>query len=47
MIKPTIYKSIGTSQLAVKQSDAINSTNKAKINVILQKLSELIKLKHS
>jgi hypothetical protein len=47
MIKPTVYKSISTTELLTKQSDAIDSVKKGKVNTILQKLSELIKLKHS
>jgi hypothetical protein len=47
MIKPTKYKSISTSQLKLRQVSPLNDTKKTKVFTILQKLSELIKLKHS
>lgn len=47
MIKPTKYKSISTSQLKLRQVDQLNNTQKTKVFTILQKLSDLIKLKHS
>jgi hypothetical protein len=47
MIKPTTYKSISTTQLLAKEGDSIDSTKKLKAITILQKLSQLIKLKHS
>jgi hypothetical protein len=47
MIKPTKYKSISTTQLKLRRIDALTNTEKTKVNTILQKLSDLIKLKHS
>ena len=47
MIKPTKYKSISTTQLKLRQVDSLNITQKTKVVTILQKLSDLIKLKHT
>lgn len=47
MIKPTIYKSVPVAELNSRRIDPITSTEKAKVIVILQKLSNLIKTKHT
>jgi hypothetical protein len=47
MIKPTIYKSVSVSQVNLRRIDAISETEKTKVVTILQKLTNLIKLKHT
>lgn len=47
MIKPTIYKSVPVTQLNSRRIDSITPTEKTKVIVILQKLTNLIKLKHT
>lgn len=47
MIKPTKYKSISVENLVVRQANPTSQTEKTKITTTLQKLTELIKLKHS
>lgn len=47
MTEPSKYKSISTTDLKVKHVIALNTTEKLKTNTILNKLMQLIKLKHS
>ncbi len=47
MIKPTIYKSVSVSQVNLRRIDAVSETEKTKVVTILQKLTNLIKLKHT
>ena len=47
MIKPTKYKSIATSVLKNRTVTLLNETQKTKVLNTLEKLTELIKLKHS
>jgi hypothetical protein len=47
MIKPTIYKSVPVSEINSRRIDPITPTEKTKVIVILQKLTNLIKMKHS
>jgi hypothetical protein len=47
MIKPSKYKSISTTDLKSKPVVALNITEKSKANTILNKLMQLIKLKHT
>lgn len=47
MIKPTIYKSVPVTELNTRRIDPITQTEKTKVTVILQKLTNLIKTKHS
>ena len=47
MIKPTKYKSISVEDLVVRQVNPISQTEKTKVQTTLQKLTELIKLKHT
>ena len=47
MIKPTIYKSVSVSQLNTRRIDSVSAAEKAKVMIILQKLTNLIKLKHT
>jgi len=47
MIKPTIYKSVSVSQINSRRIDAVSEAEKTKVVSILQKLTNLIKLKHT
>ncbi len=47
MVTPSKYKSISTTDLKSKPVGALTTTEKTKVNVILQKLTNLIKLKHT
>ena len=47
MIKPTKYKSVTTSVLKNRPVTLLNQTQKTKVLNTLEKLTELIKLKHS
>ncbi len=47
MTKPTIYKSVSVSQVNLRRIDAVSETEKTKVVTILQKLTNLIKLKHT
>jgi hypothetical protein len=47
MIKPTKYKSISISQLELRPIVSISTTHKEKVLSTLQKLTDLIKLKHA
>ena len=47
MITPEKYKSISTTTLKNKVVIPLTDTEKIKVNVILQKLTNLIKLKHT
>ena len=47
MIKPTKYKSVTTSVLKNRTVTLLNQTQKTKVLNTLEKLTELIKLKHS
>jgi hypothetical protein len=47
MIKPTIYKSVSVSELSSRRIDSVSATEKTKVISILQKLTNLIKLKHT
>ena len=47
MIKPSKYKSVTTTQLKNRVVIALTETEKTKANTILQKLTNLIKLKHT
>jgi hypothetical protein len=47
MIKPTIYKSVPVSQINSRRIDPVSETEKSKVVSILQKLTNLIKLKHT
>lgn len=47
MIKPTKYKSVTTSALKNRPLTLLNETQKTKVLNTLEKLTELIKLKHS
>lgn len=47
MIKPSKYKSISTVDLKNRPLVQLTSVEKTKANTILQKLTNLIKLKHS
>jgi hypothetical protein len=47
MIKPTIYKSVSVSEVNSRRIDAVSQSEKTKVISILQKLTNLIKLKHS
>lgn len=47
MTEPSKYKSISTTDLKSKQVIVLNTTEKAKVGTILQKLTNLIKLKHT
>jgi hypothetical protein len=47
MITPSKYKSISTVDLKNRQLVQLTNTEKAKANTILQKLTNLIKLKHT
>ena len=47
MITPSKYKSISTTDLKAKVVTPLTTTDKTKANTILQKLTNLIKLKHT
>jgi hypothetical protein len=47
MVIPSKYKSISTTDLKSKPIIALTASEKTKVNVILQRLTTLIKLKHS
>lgn len=47
MIEPSKYKSISTTDLKSKPVIVLTANEKAKVNTILQKLINLIKLKHT
>jgi hypothetical protein len=47
MIKPTKYKSVTTTLLKNRPLTLLNETQKTKVITTLEKLTELIKLKHS
>ncbi len=47
MIKPTIYKSVPVAQVNLRRIDPVSATEKTKVISILQKLTNLIKLKHT
>jgi hypothetical protein len=47
MIKPTKYKSVTTSALKNRPVSLLTQTQKTKVLNTLEKLTELIKLKHS
>jgi hypothetical protein len=47
MIKPTKYKSVTTTLLKNRPVALLNETQKTKVITTLEKLTELIKLKHS
>lgn len=47
MVTPSKYKSISTTDLKAKVVTPITNADKTKVNVILQKLTNLIKLKHT
>ena len=47
MIKPTIYKSVSVSEINSRRIDSVSVAEKAKVMLILQKLTNLIKLKHT
>jgi len=47
MVTPSKYKSISTTDLKAKPVVSLTVTEKAKVNTILQKLTNLIKLKHT
>ena len=47
MITPSKYKSISATDLKNKTIIALTISEKNKVNVILQRLTTLIKLKHS
>jgi len=47
MVIPSKYKSISTTDLKSKPIIALTESEKTKVNVILQRLTTLIKLKHS
>lgn len=47
MITPEKYKSISTTTLKNKVVIPLTETEKLKVNTILQRLTTLIKLKHS
>jgi hypothetical protein len=47
MVTPSKYKSISITDLKAKPVIALTTTEKTKVNVILQKLTNLIKLKHT
>jgi len=47
MITPSKYKSISTTDLKNKVVIPLTETEKVKVNTILQKLTNLIKLKHT
>jgi len=47
MIQPSKYKSISTTDLKSKPVVALTVNEKTKVNTILQKLTNLIKLKHT
>lgn len=47
MTKPTKYKSISTTELKNKTVTPLTELQKTKANLILQKLVDLIKVKHT
>jgi hypothetical protein len=47
MNKPEKYKSIPVSEIKVRRTLSLTNTEKTQSNLILQKLTELIKLQHS
>ncbi len=47
MIKPSKYKSITTTELKNRTLLPLTVVEKTKVNTILQKLTDLIKLKHT
>ncbi len=47
MVTPSKYKSISTTDLKNRTLVAANVSEKTKVNTILSKLTELIKLKHT
>jgi hypothetical protein len=47
MNKPEKYKSISISDLKLRRTISLTNTEKTKSNLILQKLTDLIKLRHS
>lgn len=47
MTEPSKYKSISTADLKAKPVIELNTTEKLKANTILNKLMQLIKLKHT
>jgi len=47
MIKPTIYKAVSVSQINSRRIDPVSASEKTKVISILQKLTNLIKQKHS
>lgn len=47
MTEPSKYKSISTADLKSKPITPLTVTEKTKVNIILQQLTNLIKLKHT
>jgi hypothetical protein len=47
MNKPAKYKSISVSDIKLRRVISLTNTEKTQSNLILQKLTELIKLQHS
>jgi hypothetical protein len=47
MNKPEKYKSIPVSDIRLRKAIPLTNTEKTQSNLILQKLSDLIKLQHS
>lgn len=47
MNKPTKYKSVDASQVSSRPATALSQTQKSKVDYTINKLMELIKLKHS
>jgi hypothetical protein len=47
MVTPSKYKSISTTDLKTRPITNLVSADKSKVNTILSKLMQLIKLKHT
>jgi hypothetical protein len=47
MNKPEKYKSIPVADIKVKRTESLTNTEKTQSTLILQRLTELIKLQHS
>ena len=47
MTEPSKYKSVATKELKTRPTSPLTTTEKTQVNIVLNKLIELIKVKHA